>query len=151
MLTFEVVLRLVVALVIIVGGLLFVRWWTLRGGGRARGIDVVARAQVGRSSSLVVVDVAGRRYLVGAAEQSVNLIAELDAEAELGAELIRTVEQSSGAPDGSEASSGFLSRSQKGGGRLNRSEKPRIGVLAQLRQMTTRVPQGVRIHGLDKH
>ncbi len=149
MLTFEVVLRLLVALVIIVGGLLLVRWWTLRGGGRTRGIDVVARAQVGRSSSLVVVDVAGCRFLVGAAEQSVNLIAELDAEVELGAELAKHVEESSGASDGSETSSGLLARSFTSAA-PKKGEMPRIGVLAQLRRMTTRVPQGVRIHGLEE-
>ena len=79
MLTLEVVLRLVIALAVVVGGLLLVRWWSLRGGPRGRGIDVVARAQLGRSTSVVVVDVAGKRYLLGTAEQSVNLIAELDA------------------------------------------------------------------------
>ncbi|MEZ5281189.1 MAG: flagellar biosynthetic protein FliO [Acidimicrobiales bacterium] len=148
MLTLEVVLRLVIALAVVVGGLLLVRWWSLRGGPRGRGIDVVARAQLGRSTSVVVVDVAGKRYLLGTAEQSVNLIAELDAGAELGAVVATGPTQDQGAPNGIGEPTGVLSRTRRTP-MSNRGETPRIGVLAQLRRMTTRVPQGVRIHGLD--
>lgn len=151
MLTAEVVLRLVIALVVIVGGLLLVRWWALRGGSRGRGIDVIARAQLGRSSSVVVVDVAGKRYLLGTAEQSVNLIAELDAGVDLGMELGRATGGDDGPPEGIGVSAGLLSRSRSArASSETSSEMPRIGVLAQLRRMTTRVPQGVRIHGLDE-
>ena len=76
--TFGLLVRLILSLSVVIGGLLAVRWWGLRGGSRLRGIKVVARAPLGRSASVAVLEVGSRRYLVGAAEQSVNLLAELD-------------------------------------------------------------------------
>lgn len=136
--TFGLLVRLILSLSVIIGGLLAVRWWGLRGGSRLRGIKVVARAPLGRTASVAVLEVGSRRYLVGAAEQSVNLLAELDPDEELdGVDAIASSpEPTSPAADGSVP--GFSKR-----------VTPRIGLLAQLRQMTARVPQGVRIHGID--
>ncbi len=141
--TFGLLVRLILSLSVVIGGLLAVRWWGLRGGSRLRGIKVVARAPLGRTASVAVLEVGSRRYLVGAAEQSVNLLAELDPDDELdGRDLDSTAV----------ASSPELSTSPVADGSapgITKRVTPRIGLLAQLRQMTTRVPQGVRIHGLD--
>ena len=145
--TTGVVIRLVLSLTVVIGGLLAVRWWGLRGAGRFRGIQVVARASLGRSASVAVLEVAGRRYLVGAAEQSVNLLAELDPDVDLSGATTSTEAEEIGVPRGlwKKSSSGEGSPV----GSFETQDMPRTGLLAQLRRMTTRVPQGVRIHALD--
>ncbi len=142
--TFAVVLRLVVSLTVVVGGLLLARWWAMRGSGRIRGIRVVARASLGRSASVAVIDVAGHRYLLGAGEQTVNLLAELPPDADLDGVL---VEEQRNAADQRETTS--VAEGSATGTSMSR-KGPRIGFLARLRRMTTRVPQEVRIHALDQ-
>jgi flagellar biogenesis protein FliO len=147
--TTGVIIRLVLSLTVVIGGLLAVRWWGLRGAGRFRGIQVVARASLGRSASVAVLEVAGRRYLVGAAEQSVNLLAELDPDIDLGGSPVTdatTGTTNSTAPAASKKSS---SGEGSPSGLFETHDMPRTGLIAQLRRMTTRVPQGVRIHALD--
>jgi flagellar biogenesis protein FliO len=78
------VIRLAVSLVLVVGGLVVVRRWS-RGGRptrRANGgvrvpVRIVGRAGLARNASVAVIDVADRRFLVGAGERGVNLLAEL--------------------------------------------------------------------------
>ncbi|MCE9620955.1 MAG: flagellar biosynthetic protein FliO [Actinomycetia bacterium] len=48
-----------------------------RGSSSTRSLKITARAVVGRGTSLVVVEVGGRRLLVGAAQNQMNLLAEL--------------------------------------------------------------------------
>lgn len=141
--TLGLLVRLLLSMTVVIGGLLAVRWWGLRGSTRLRGIKIVARAPLGRTASVAVLEVGSRRYLIGAAEQSVNLLAELDPDEDLdgldrdgGAAAASSTEPSTPATDGSVPG-------------LTKRVTPRIGLLAQLRQMTTRVPQGVRIHGID--
>jgi hypothetical protein len=50
-----------------------------RGGGQAApALRVTARAPLGRGGAVAVVEVDGRRFLVGAGERSLELLAELD-------------------------------------------------------------------------
>jgi len=151
MITVGVFLRLAVSLAIVVGGLLAVRWWTLRSGsGGARGtIRVLARSSLGRNVAVAVVEVGSKRFLVGTGESGVNLIGELPAGEDLSfVEADDDIPPSDPAigrasvgrnlnPDGS----GFIGSSQR--------NRPGTGLLANLRRMTTRVPQQVRIHGAE--
>ena len=75
----ELLVRVVLVVLVLGGG--FVAWRNASSRGlTARGgpvLRVVGRAGLTRSSLVAVVDVDGRRYLVGAAEQGVNLLAAL--------------------------------------------------------------------------
>jgi flagellar biogenesis protein FliO len=79
------ILRLSVSLIVLVGGLLVVRRWSRNGGrptrrlaGSARtSIRITGRAGITRHSTVAVVEVDGQRFLVGAGEHGVNLLAEL--------------------------------------------------------------------------
>jgi flagellar biogenesis protein FliO len=48
-----------------------------RGTGQGRTMKITSRAAIGRGTSLLVVEVEGRRLLVGAAANQMNLLAEL--------------------------------------------------------------------------
>lgn len=66
---------------VIVFGLLAVRRWAQRGGrspGAAPALRVAARAPLTRGSAALVVTVDGRRFLLGAGEQQVTLLCELE-------------------------------------------------------------------------
>lgn len=77
-------LRVVLALAVVLGLL----WWLARrtGGGRARAkvttVSVVGRQSLGRRSGVAVVEVEGRRLLLGVTDQGVTLLAELAAAAD---------------------------------------------------------------------
>src|SRR5262245_28547202 len=79
------ILRLSVSLIVLVGGLLVVRRWSRNGGRPSRRlagtvrtpIRVTGRAGITRHASVAVVEVGGQRFLVGAGEHGVNLLAEL--------------------------------------------------------------------------
>jgi Flagellar biosynthesis protein, FliO len=90
------IVRLLVSLVLVVGGLLVLRWWSQRGRGRMLGrtastgrvpIKVIGRAGLARGASVAVIEVGTQRFLVGASEHSVSLLSELAAgdPSELGA------------------------------------------------------------------
>lgn len=72
-------LRVVLALAVVLGLL----WWLARrtGGGRARAkvttVSVVGRQGLGRHSGVAVVEVEGRRLLLGVTDQGVSLLTEL--------------------------------------------------------------------------
>lgn len=75
--------RLVLSLGVIVGALLLVRHWAARGkrglGGLSQsGLRVVSRTGLTRGSMVAVVETAGRLFLVGASDQGVRLLGELD-------------------------------------------------------------------------
>ena len=76
------VIRLVLSLVFIGGVLWFAaRVAKKRGLGQGNGlIEVVARQRMGRASSVSVVRIAGRCLVVGATEEQVTLLAEVDGE-----------------------------------------------------------------------
>jgi flagellar biogenesis protein FliO len=78
------ILRLSVSLVVLIGGLLVVRRWSRSGrpgrrvvGGTRVPIRIAGRAGIARGAHVAVIDVDGRRYLVGAGENGVTLLAEL--------------------------------------------------------------------------
>jgi flagellar biogenesis protein FliO len=78
---FDVVARMLPPLVLIVGCLLLLRRWAQRGGSTSSpGVRVVARTGLTRSAVVGVVEVAGRRFLVGGGEAGVTLLAELPAD-----------------------------------------------------------------------
>ena len=76
----ELVLRLVFSLLVVIGLLLLLARLAqkkLRGGSGAL-IRVVARQQLSRSSAIAVVNVADRILVVGATENGIRLLTELD-------------------------------------------------------------------------
>lgn len=75
----ELIVRLLLGGAVVVGALYALRWaqargMTARGGPELR---VVGRTGLTRQALVAVVEVDGRRWLVGAADQGVQLIAEL--------------------------------------------------------------------------
>lgn len=75
----DALLRMLPTLGVIVGALLLLRHWAQKGrGASSTPLRVVSRAGVGKGSVVAVVEVGGRRLLVGAAEQGVSLLTELD-------------------------------------------------------------------------
>ena len=77
------IIRLILSLAFIGGVLLFAaRLAKKRGLGQGNGlIEVVARQRMGRSSTVNVVRIADMVLVVGATEEQVTLLAEVDAEA----------------------------------------------------------------------
>lgn len=73
--------RLLPSMALIVGLLLLLRRWAQRGAQQAgAGIKVLARAGITRGASVAVVALGDRRFLVGASEHGISLLAELDDE-----------------------------------------------------------------------
>lgn len=70
------VLRVVVSLAVVLGLLYVLRRKLLprSGGGQRRQIAVVARQGVGPKTSVALIDVAGRRYLLGVGDQTVSVL-----------------------------------------------------------------------------
>jgi flagellar protein FliO/FliZ len=138
--------RLLLSLGAIVGALLLVRHWAQRGrnlGGGA-GVRIVGRTALTRTSVVAVVEADGRRFLIGAADQGVRLLGELDpddTEAAL-AEHAATGALPAPRPPRRTAPSGFASAlrfaSPTDGGMLHRTDRPWTGLLDRLRAMTVR-------------
>ncbi len=158
MVSFELIVRLLLSTGVVVGGLLALRWWSSRATGRGRGaIKVVARAGLSRSTAVAVIDVGQHRYLIGAGEHSVNLLAELDQGDDLtgagSGDPLRDSGPVAAQPDSEETFGGVLHRTSVSaeGPALEQlmRDRPGNGPLAHLRRWTTRVPREVRIHGLD--
>lgn len=158
MVSFGLILRLVLSTGVVVGGLLALRWWSARATGRGRGaIKVVARAGLSRSTAIAVIDVGQHRYLIGAGEHSVNLLAELDQGDDLtgsgGEDPLGDSGPLAAEGNSEETFGGVLHRASVGaeGPALEQlmRDRPGNGPLAHLRRWTTRVPREVRIHGLD--
>lgn len=71
--------RLLPALAVIVAAPLAIWWWSRRHQtSTSRPVRVVARAGLGKASSVAVIAVGTRFFLIGAAEQSVTLLTEID-------------------------------------------------------------------------
>ena len=70
--------RLVIVTVLLAVVAVFV-FWRGRNAGPQRTVKVTARAGLARGSAVAVVEVDGRRFLLGAAGNTVNVLAELDA------------------------------------------------------------------------
>ena len=140
-------LRLLISLALLIGALYGVKYWQRRPGVAARRgtIDVVARASLGRSSSVHIIDFFERRFLIGSGEHQVNLLSELDRPAD--------EEPDDGIPAASTSARG--TQHARTGGPRHRGEpdgsgtstfsRPRIGLMDWLRTITVRTPQQVRV------
>ena len=84
---FGALLQMLPALALIVGALLLVKRWAARGGrvGAIEGVKVVSRTGLTRGAVLAVVEVAGKRYLVGAGEHGIRMLTEIEHDAALDA------------------------------------------------------------------
>ncbi|RBY74356.1 flagellar biosynthetic protein FliO [Geodermatophilus sp. TF02-6] len=123
-------IRLVLTLAFVGGVLWFAaRLAKRRGLGQAGGlIEVVARQRMGRASSVTVVRIADRVLVVGATEEQVTLLAEVDGEAV--EEALRERQPAAGEPAATPAT-GVLAGSvfDRGGW---------TAIVAQLRERTVR-------------
>ena len=110
------IIRLILSLAFIAAVLLFAaRLAKKRGLGQGNGlIEVVARQRMGRTSTLNVVRIADVVLVVGATEEHVTLLAEVDAEAVEEALLERRLSIRSGAVDGEAGSPAPVGRSSSG-------------------------------------
>ncbi len=139
-----VLLRLIISLAILLGGLYAVKFWNRRPGGPAkRGtIDVVARASLGRSSAVHIVDVGDRRFLLGTGEHQVNLLTELDRPPDDAPADSAEALAPGSADTGARAP---LSLDDPNGSGVVTRTRPRIGPMDWLRTITVRTPQQVRV------
>jgi flagellar protein FliO/FliZ len=132
--------RLLLSLGAIVGVLLLVRHWAQRGrgiGGGA-GVRVVARTALTRSSVVAVVETDGRRFLIGAGDQGIRLLGELEPD---GTDEALAAHAATGAlptaPRGRGAAPSLLASATDG--RMPRTAaRPWTGLLDRLRAMTVR-------------
>jgi flagellar biogenesis protein FliO len=135
--------RLVLSLGLIVGALLLVRHWAARGkrglGGLSQsGLRVVSRTGLTRGSMVAVVETGGRMFLVGASDQGVRLLGELDPStddldaamaAQTGAAPARGVRQATGRSGATFPTDG---------GTTLAHARPWTGLLDRIRAMTVR-------------
>ncbi len=106
--------QLIPALVVFVGGPALIWWLRRTGRGPAgTGMRVTARTSLTRNSVIAVIETDGRRWLVGATDQGVSVLSELEAAAEQ--EALSTEEHAPQAQNG-----------------------PRTSPLEKLRVLTTR-------------
>lgn len=137
------VLQILPALALLTGALLLLRWWANRGlPNRAAGLRVTGRTALGRATTVGVVEVDGRRFLVGGSEHDVTLLAELDASDAEGTDA--TSEETPGASPRPRRRIGAPARRRAHHlvptvpGRDRSAPGPRTGLLDQLRAMTVR-------------
>ena len=125
------VLRSVVSLLVIVGGLIAVAWYAKRyRSGANNPMHVVARIGIAKGTSLVIVRVGNRHILVGAGEKGVTHLCELDAEDVQGALDPPIAAPPSRRRGASDARLQALISDQKAG--------PGTGLVERLQQMTLR-------------
>ncbi len=138
----SVLLRLIISLAILLGGLYGLKAWNRRPGGPAKrgSIDVVARASLGRSSAVHIVDVGDRRFLLGTGEHQVNLLTELERPPD---DVIDATAEAR-APGGAGDDAPLPLDDPNGSGVVTRT-RPRIGLMDWLRRITIRTPQRVRV------
>ncbi len=114
----EVIGRTIPALLLVLAVPLGAYWWARRSGSTGAGADlrIGAKAAFGKNLWVAVVEVDGRRFLVGVGDGGINVIAELDRIP---------------APDaghGTDADEG--------------TERPGMGLVRRLQHMTVRKPTG---------
>ena len=139
------IIRLVLSLVFIGAVLLFAaRVAKKRGLGQGNGlIEVVARHRMGRTSTLNVVRIADVVLVVGATEEHVTLLAEVDADAVEAALRERRTPAQAGAVDDGPAAYGPAIAARSTSPALAGSVFDRNGwgaVVNQLRERTVRKP-----------
>ncbi len=151
------IVRLVVSLVLVVGGLFVLRWWTQRGRGRSLRrqamvgrvpIRVIGRAGLARGASVAVIEVGTQRFLVGASEHSVSLLSELPVTGHVESRLEASApgSQATGgadagaAPVADEVPEQFDSSVSTLDSSTDAHTGPRMGLVARLQLMTLRAP-----------
>ena len=155
----ELAIRLVLGAGIVSAAVVGLRWAS-RKGMTARGgpvLRVVGRSGLTRSSLVAVVDVDGQRFLVGAADEGVRLLADLGAAPDRPLGTDGTDEQGTArpghlhdetwevpddltgllGPSGDLAALAASDQTTHGSGRAT-TDGPRIGLLDRLREMTVR-------------
>lgn len=128
--------RMLPSLAVIVGALLLLRHWARRGG-RTGGspLRVVSRAGMGKGSLVAVVEVDGRRLLVGAGDQGVELLCELDRDA-----VDPTVAQDAPTSTDDPATPSLSSPAPGPAPASLTDDRPRMAPIDRLRAMTVRTP-----------
>lgn len=146
----EIAVKLFAVTIVMAGGLLLAARATRSRGGPGSGIRVTGRHGLSKGAVVAVVQVDGRRFLVGAGDNQISMLTELDP-----AEEVEPIEV--GADAGSVASpglgragstatrvAGFLAAARRQSRPLHRMEPstttpgPRIGPVDRLRAMTVR-------------
>lgn len=108
-------------------------FWRGRSAGPQRTVKVTARAGLARGSAVAVVEVDGRRFLLGAAGNTVNVLAELDAAA---------VDEPAPAP--LVASEPVVARPLAAEPVVMRTAAPLVSPLERLKSLTVRTPVPAR-------
>lgn len=131
-------------LLAIVGLLLLLRWWSRRGGARGgqTTMRITGRTGLSRNASLAVVEVDRRRLLLGVTDHGVTLLSELSPPATDATGVVEggvpTLDHDPGDRDllaGLEAPPAALHQ-----------DRPRMGLIDRLREMTVRTHLRGPIH-----
>ena len=146
----EIAVKLFVVTLVMVGGLLLVARANRSRGGPGSGIRVTGRHGLSKGSVVAVVQVDGRRFLVGAGDNQISMLTELDPAEEVdtiaaGADAEGVAALAPGRT-GTTATrvAGFLAAARRQSRPLHRMERstttpgPRIGPVDRLRAMTVR-------------
>ncbi len=146
----EIAVKLFVVTLVMVGGLLLVARANRSRGGPGSGIRVTGRHGLSKGSVVAVVQVDGRRFLVGAGDNQISMLTELDPAEEVdpveaGADAEGVASPALG-QTGTTATrvAGFLAAARRQSRPLHGMERstttpgPRIGPVDRLRAMTVR-------------
>lgn len=156
----DALVRMLPSLAVIVGALLLLRHWAQKGrGSSSTPMRVVSRTGIGKGSVVAVVEVGGRRLLVGAAEQGVSLLTELDEQPAAAPAVAAPATDRVLLPPATDASAAapatdrqrLLDQLRQGAGGTTRTTRttdaplsttgrPRMAPLDRLRHMTVRTP-----------
>lgn len=145
----EIAVKLFAVTIVMVGGLLLAARANRSRGGPGSGIRVTGRHGLSKGAVVAVVQVDGRRFLVGAGDNQISMLTELDP-----AEEVESIEAGADAEGvaslglrgtGTTATrvAGFLAAARRQSRPLHRTERsttpgPRIGPVDRLRAMTVR-------------
>lgn len=138
--------RMLPSLAVIVGALLLLRHWAQKGvrGGATTSLRVVSRTGIAKGSVVAIVEVGERRLLVGAADQGVSLLAELD-------DVGVAADQTSPRPSTTVQTPSTPATDPEGADELRQAltaalptatttDRPRMAPIDRLRHMTLRSP-----------
>ncbi len=158
-----VAVKLVAVALVLAGGLAVAARQTMRRGGGTRGhIRVQARHGLSRTALVAVVEVDGRRFLIGSGDNTVSLLTELDAiphtvdqevaeEAPTSPALARAWERLAATYRHSRVGDARPATTPRAPHRTGHAtDGPRIGPIDRLREMTVRSRDARPIHAPDR-